>query len=189
MSCVAFNAAGSGKPALLMIDFAACNACPIEREYTADKIDDERVEFGIRYGAIDPTVTLRSIGVEIVRTHHNLKSARSPNKKRQPLKRSTSRYQARADFRLSENRFLTTSEANIASQSEFTSAATNSSPDDGNAQHAAPGQPRRGIDPWRYAETAARPGRTVMSNEKIGIRTFERHVLERRVRLDLSTRS
>src|SRR5271170_2581522 len=113
---------------------------PVEREHAADKIGDERIEFGVRQRSIDPAVALCGVGVEVVRAHDDFQCARPADEQRQTLKRSAPWYQPGSNLRLAENRLLPAGKTNIAPQDELAAAAANSSAYDRNAQHAAVGQ-------------------------------------------------
>ena len=76
----------------------------VELEHAADKIGDERVEFGVRQGLIDPAVALCGVGVEVVRAENDFQRARPANQERQTSKRSAPGIN-RSNLRLSEYAF------------------------------------------------------------------------------------
>ena len=71
---------GLRQPGSLIDDLFGCgHSPPVETGYAVGESVDERVQFRIRYRAIDSTVTLRRIGIEVIGAYYNFHGASPAN--------------------------------------------------------------------------------------------------------------
>jgi hypothetical protein len=132
-----------GKPRGVDDRLGGAEGLLVERDDAPDEVVDKAVEFGVRDCAIDPTLALRRIGIEIVLAEDDLERASSADQDRESLKGTASGDQPRVDFGLAKDRLLAAREAEVEAQRELGAAPADSPTNHGDAQHAALREPPR----------------------------------------------
>src|SRR6202011_6367157 len=95
------------------------DGAPVERSDSARERIDETVQFRIREGAIDVTVTFGCVPVEIIAAEDDFEGATAADQVREAFGASAARMQANCDFGLPKPRVLARCEAHVAREDKL----------------------------------------------------------------------
>src|SRR5882724_1303684 len=117
---------------------------------------DKRIEFRVRQGSIDVTVTLGEFAADIVSTEQHFECTPSAHQAWQPSHRSAARHQAGTDLPLRQNGFLAARKTHVAGQRKLTSDPGRTAADQNNGYDRSPAEAYQHI---RKGLQARRSGR------------------------------
>ena len=99
------------------------NGLAVERGHPLRETFDKGLEFVIRYGAIDPAIPFRKIGVEVVAAEQDLQRPAASHERWQAFDRPADGQKRRTHLELGEDRALATGEPDVAGQGELRAAS------------------------------------------------------------------
>src|SRR6266851_7447111 len=135
---------------------------------------DKRIEFGVRQGSIDVTVTLGEVAPNIVSTEQHFERAPSANQARQPRHRPAARHQAGTNLPLRQNGFLAARKTHVAGQRKLASDPGGTAPDRNHGCDGSPAEAYQHVGKGLQARGSGRQARRVLERrEEVVVREEE----------------
>src|SRR5882672_8393260 len=135
---------------------------------------DKRIEFGVRQGSIDVTVTFGEVAANIVSTEQHFECPPSANQARQPSHRPAARHQAGANLPLRQNGLLAARKTHVAGQRKLASNPCRAAPDRDYGCDGSPAEAYQHVGEGLQARGSGRQARRVLEwREEIVVREEE----------------
>src|SRR6266404_298777 len=135
---------------------------------------DKRIEFGVRQGSIDVTITLGEFAANIVSTEQHFERTPSADQARQPSHRSAARHQAGTNFPLRQNGFLAARKTHVAGQRKLASDPGRTAADRDNGYDGSPAEAYQHVGKSLQARGSGRQAcRVLERREEVIVREEE----------------